>query len=79
MNQGKVSSMTVLPASTPTPAETWFCASGPSPEQSVIMPSGTAPRIGSTMLPTRPARDGTRRRNSLPLLMRFEAWYRMTE
>lgn len=32
----------VEPASAPTPTSNWFCASGPMPEKSTIIPSGTA-------------------------------------
>uniref|UniRef100_M4BED0 Uncharacterized protein n=1 Tax=Hyaloperonospora arabidopsidis (strain Emoy2) TaxID=559515 RepID=M4BED0_HYAAE len=38
-----------------------------------MAPSGTAPSTGSTMLPTIPAMDGTRRSSSLPSEMRLLA------
>lgn len=70
---GIVKSMIVLPANAPTPTEIWFCASSPSPEKSTITPSGTAPKIGSTTLPTTGAIEGTRRSNSLPSLRMLAA------
>ena len=67
--------MIVDPASAPTPIESvfWASSTSPRPEKSIMAPSGTAPRRGSTTPPTRPARDGTRRRRSDPSEMRLDA------
>eukprot|EP00962_Isochrysis_galbana_P010204 scaffold2825_cov111-Isochrysis_galbana.AAC.3 len=70
---GRVSSMMVEPARAPTPTCSCSCASAPRPEKSIIAPSGTAPRIGRTMLPTMPATDGTNRRSSDPSESIWEA------
>mmetsp|Transcript_59924 Transcript_59924/g.141783 ORF Transcript_59924/g.141783 Transcript_59924/m.141783 type:complete len:201 (+) Transcript_59924:1081-1683(+) len=72
--QGMVRSMMVDPARAPTPTSSWFWASGPSPEKSTIAPSGTAPRIGRTTLPTMPATSGNKRSNSEPSEIRLEPW-----
>lgn len=63
---GIVSSMIVEPASVPTPTVSCSCASGPRPEKSMIAPSGTAPRMGSTTEPTMPEMEGTRSSSSEP-------------
>mmetsp|Transcript_16044 Transcript_16044/g.41284 ORF Transcript_16044/g.41284 Transcript_16044/m.41284 type:complete len:213 (-) Transcript_16044:139-777(-) len=72
-NHGNVSNMMVLPASAPTPTVTCSCALLPRPEKSTIIPSGTAPSTGSTMLPTKGAHCGTNSRSSEPSLIRLEA------
>ena len=64
---GMVSSMIVEPARAPTPTLRFSCASGPSPEKSMIAPSGTAPRTGSTTEPTMPETLGTISKSSEPL------------
>ena len=68
-----VRSMTVLPASAPTPTLSCSCASGPMPLNSTMAPSGTAPSTGRTTLPTSPASDGMSRSSSEPSLIMFDA------
>ena len=50
--QGIVMSMTVDPASAPTPTSRFSCASGPKPLKSTSAPSGTAPSTGRMQDPT---------------------------
>ena len=68
--------MMVEPASAPTPTSSWFCASGPMPEKSTIMPSGTAPSTGRTQEPTIPAMDGISSNNSEPSDIMLDAMKR---
>ena len=54
-NHGMVISMMVEPQRAPMPTLICVLASLPMHEKRTMAPSGTAPRIGRTTLPTRPA------------------------
>ena len=70
-----VNSIIVDPASAPTPTLKLSCALSisPNPENNMMAPSGTAPRIGKTTPPTRPLKEGTSKSKSDPSDIRFDA------